>query len=467
MQIVDCENQNNGSFLLQKFNPENDINSKDNKNLECIDKAKILELSNFIDNWEKEILFGDKGFYSLKGKNVQGKSQDFILELENLINSKIDEISFSLPHYRTVAFKVKKDKLASISLKMQGYENQQLYNWQLEVYDNALSSSINRAVLYKNNEDIVAASFKNGLSVIELMAEKECWSAKIIHSKICEFKSKFYYSIILSFFDDKDINASIYFKKYKKFLISSQVEELETALEKLEFQIIAYNWAKEVFSYNLSNDEQLKNLNNIGNAQIKILARHYLKDFALSDKIHNEELEKQKNNKNWQQILEIAKSDINKADLYIDFTLKESHIKAVNDYLKQIKKTGFIDTDIEEFLNLLLEFLQDFNKFKKKDISFYRACLSEDDYHFFEKLMLLNEKEYFLICADYKYVKDKLKNKSALKKEDKYNFVKFLIYAYESYKTDKNKNPDIIERTKLLESVCSRFFDLKKEGDNK
>lgn len=467
MQIVNCENQYNGSFLLQKFNSENDNNSINNKNLECIDKAKILELSNFIDNWEKEILFGDNGFYSLKGKNVQGKSQDFILELENLINSKIDEISFSIPHYRTVAFKVKKDKLASISLKMQGYENQQLYNWQLEVYDNALNSSITRAVLYKNNEDIVAASLKNGLSVIELMAEKECWSAKTIHSKICEFKSNFYYSIIRSFFDDKDINASIYFKKYKNFLINSDAEELETALEKLEFEIIAYNWAKEVFSYNLTDEEQLKKLNDIDNAQIQVLAKHYLKDFARSDKTQKEEREKQKNNKNWKQILEIAKTDINKADLYIDFTLKESHIKAVNDYLKQIKKTGFIETDKEEFLNLLLEFIQDFYKFKKKDISFYRSCLSEDDYNFFEKLMSVNEKEYFFICSDYKYVLDKLKNKPALKKEDKYNFIKFLIYSYESFKTDKNKSPDIIERTKLLESVCSRFFDLKKGGDNK
>ncbi len=467
MQIINSENPNNGSFLLHKFNSDNTDNSKNNPDAQNIDKTKILELSNFIDTWEQEILFADNGFYSLKGKNVQGKSKEFISELEDLINSKIDEISFSHPIFRTVAFKVKKDKLASILQKMQVYENQQLYNWQMEVFDNALKSAINRAVLYKNNEDIIAASFKNGLSIIELLAEKEQWQAKTVHAKLCDFKSQFFYSIILSFLDDRDINASIYYKKYKKFLINIDTEKLETALQKLEFEIIAYNWAKEVFSYNLSEDEQLKKLNDIDNENVKTLAKHFLKDFSALDKQEKDKQEKEKNLKNWQQILEIAKTDVNRAELYIDYTLKENHIKAANDYLKQIKKFGFIKTDTDEFFNLLSEFMDDFNAFKKKDLSFFRACLSESDYQFFEKLICVDEKEYILIYSDFKYLQDKLKNNRKLSQEEKYNFAKLTIYVYEFLKSDKNKSPNIVERTKFLDAICSYFVDLKKEGENK
>ena len=43
-----------------------------------IDRIKILELSSSIDEWEKEILFSEKGFYSLKGRDIDKKLKEFI-----------------------------------------------------------------------------------------------------------------------------------------------------------------------------------------------------------------------------------------------------------------------------------------------------------------------------------------------------------------------------------------------------
>ena len=40
---------------------------------EYIEKIKILELSSSIDKWEKEILFSENGFYSLKGRDIDKK----------------------------------------------------------------------------------------------------------------------------------------------------------------------------------------------------------------------------------------------------------------------------------------------------------------------------------------------------------------------------------------------------------
>ena len=58
-----------------------------------IDKIKILELSNIIDKWEQELLFSENGFFSLKGKTVEGKINEFVAELDGFIDSKIQEIS--------------------------------------------------------------------------------------------------------------------------------------------------------------------------------------------------------------------------------------------------------------------------------------------------------------------------------------------------------------------------------------
>ena len=56
------------TYSLRKIPEKNiQINFEEENN----DKIKILELMNIIDEWEKEVLFADNGFFSLKGKNHQ------------------------------------------------------------------------------------------------------------------------------------------------------------------------------------------------------------------------------------------------------------------------------------------------------------------------------------------------------------------------------------------------------------
>ena len=62
---------------------------------EYVDKIKILELSSSIDEWEREILFSENGFYSLKGRDIDKKLKEFINELEKFINNKISLMNFS------------------------------------------------------------------------------------------------------------------------------------------------------------------------------------------------------------------------------------------------------------------------------------------------------------------------------------------------------------------------------------
>ena len=56
------------------------------------DKIKILEISNMIDKWEKELLFSANGFFSLKGKDVENKTEEFLTELEKFILLNIENL---------------------------------------------------------------------------------------------------------------------------------------------------------------------------------------------------------------------------------------------------------------------------------------------------------------------------------------------------------------------------------------
>ena len=82
------------SFSLRKI----DIlvkNEFENTQKLSLDKVKILNFSNSIDKWEREILFSDNGFYSLKGKDVEDKTKEFYLELKKFVNMKISELKLN------------------------------------------------------------------------------------------------------------------------------------------------------------------------------------------------------------------------------------------------------------------------------------------------------------------------------------------------------------------------------------
>lgn len=422
-----------------------------------IDKIKILELSNIIDKWEQELLFSENGFFSLKGKNVEGKINEFVAELDDFIDSKIQEIAFVDNSSKKLAKTIKLEKIESIKRKMKAHEQTELKNWETEVYENAIKSSISRAVLYKSDVNIIESSFKNGLSVLKLMAENEDWTPKILKYREEKYKSEFYSSLIDAFIKDKNPKANFYFSKYKNILNLEDTEKFEKSIKELKNNVIAYNWAKELFSYNMAKSEQEKEIKTIKDKEIEKIVRNYLYDFSLSEKKQEEVIAKEKNIKNWQEIIDIAKSDIDKALLYIDFNGKSDDIKSKKEYIKLIKKQNFILTDKKQFISLLSEYFENFEKFKTKDISNYQSCFSKEDYELFSNLQKIDNIEFFKLNIDYKYVIDEIKKLKINKEEDKYNIFKLILTVNNEYKQNNNKNPDFEARNKLISTVLERF----------
>ena len=422
-----------------------------------IDKIKILELSNIIDKWEQELLFSENGFFSLKGKTVEGKINEFVAELDGFIDSKIQEIAFVDNSSKKLAKTIKIEKIESIKRKMKAHEQTELKNWETEVYEEAIKSSISRAVLYKSDVNIIDSSLKNGLSVLKLMAENEEWAPKILKYREEKYKSEFYSSLIDAFIKDKNPKANFYFSKYKNILNLEDTEKFEKSIKELKNNVIAYNWARELFSYNMVKSEQEKEIKTIKDKEIEKIVRNYLYDFSLSEKKQEELIAKEKNIKNWQEIIEIAKSDIDKALLYIDFNGKSDDIKSKKEYIKLIKKQDFILTDKKQFISLLSEYFENFENFKTKDISNYQSCFSKEDYELFSNLQKIDNIEFFKLNVDYKYVIDEIKKLKINKEEDKYNIFKLILTVNNEYKQNNNKNPDFEARNKLISTVLERF----------
>ena len=343
-------NNNFNTFSMRQIPiSEKQEENLDNKNL---DKVKILELSNAIDKWEKEILFADNGFYKLKGLEVKEKLPEFYQELDEFISLRISQISFSDFNMKNIALEIKENKLSAVKFQMKLYEQEQLKAWQNQVFEDALSCAIERAVNYKDNDSIIESSLNNAMHVITAMAENESWNPQIKENKITSFKAQFYSSLIYAFIRDKNIKASIFFDKYKKFLDEETIDDVQSSLKELKTNIIAYNYAKELFSYKLSDSENDKQISSIKDKDIKNAVRKYISDFKIFEKKSEELDERQKNSENWQTIINLEEFD--KALLNIDYSLNEESIKCKKSYIAKIIKEGFIKTDKTKFLELFL-----------------------------------------------------------------------------------------------------------------
>lgn len=426
-----------------------------------IDKVKILELSNFIDEWEKELLFSETGFFSLKGRSVENKTKEFIEELDQLISTKIYEINFSKQESKNIIIEIKKRKLDAIKSQMLAYEKNEMKNWEFEVYENSIKSCIQRAVLYKNNPEIIDSSFKNGISIIETMAEKEKWNDKTLTVRRNIFEADFFFEIINSFILDRDAKASFYFEKYKEKLAAKDKITLDEAIKTLKNNVIAYNWAKELFSYEMSDENNEKEIKEIKDKEIQFFVRKYLSDFLQEKKKEEKTKEQEKNEKNWKEIISILEKEPDKAELYIDYTLSKESINSKKNYIKMIRKDGYTTTNKTSFLNLIKMMFDDYEKFKQEDISNYRKDLSVEDYNLIEKMRSFSAAEYTFLNSDYSYIQSRLSTKQIDDKEDLYKLIKLVIAAKDNYVSIKKEEPDIEKRNKIIDEVLARYNDKK------
>lgn len=445
------------SFSLKKI-PVSDKNETvfDTEDNKYADKVKLLELSNLIDSWEKELLFDENGFFNLKGKDVRNKSKEYIQELEKFINSKMSSMTFSLENSKLAAKELRKIKTENIKSKLLQHEQKELYEWEISVYNNAILAAHDKALLYKHDDETVMKCIKNGINIISIMAKRESWKPKVLKAKKDKFISDCCFDIIKSFIDEKDLNSLSSYNLYSKYLIEEQRQELDTAISGIKNNIIAYNWAVELFSYNLDDKENEKEIKNLKDSNLETLVRKYL-NILKKQKQKNEDIsEKEKIRQSWDKIVSFLDTEPEKAFLYIDLTLDKDVIKAQKEYIKQIIGKGFIETDKAKFCELFDEMLNKFNEFKKQILSKYKHQLSETDFDFLEKLQSQNDTDYLKLSYDYKFLLEKLK-KNAIKSSDKiYDYILNYRLAVEEYESVNEKKSDLEKRNKIINSILER-----------
>lgn len=452
-------NKNTEEFALRKI-PVTQRYQDDLENFEneiFLDKTKIIEFANSIDEWEKNILFAENGFYSLKGKNAKDKLKEYVSELENFANLKYSELHLSDSKSSKIFLKVKKEKINLIIEQMKKHESEELKNWQLEVFEKAIEASKQRAVLYKNDDNIVNECLNNGLAVINLIAKEEQWAQNLLQKTCNKYKTEFYSALIEDFIVEKNIKAEAVFSAHKNLFDDEKCEKLEKSVTELKTEIIAYNWAKELTNYDLSKEDEEKEFKEIKDENVKKSAKEYLKIFKQREKLQEEEDNKTKNLKNWEEIKKNLKENSGYVFLDVDKSLDEKSSSKKKDYIKQIADVGYVKTNEEDYLKLLQDFSDDYKKYKKQDISDYNTSIAEEDLNFFYELQNADENEILLVLSDIECIQKEFKAQKTNNDEKKYKFYKMFFALLKVYKSENKKTADLSVRNKILEELKKRF----------
>lgn len=449
------QNNLNTGIALRKIPASLNENTPEIITDKGIEKIKIIELSCAIDKWEQTVLFAENGFFALKGREAEEKKKQYLEELNRFISSEIFKMKFSEPFSREAVLKIKEEKLAAVKFQLEAHAQAQLHEWEISTYEEALNTTVKRAVLYKTNPYVVQTAYMNGIKIIEIIADKEDWNNKLLNYRKKQFISDFYLALINEFINDKDINAYLYFNRFKDVIKSDEKDKLEKLTEAMRVNITANNWAKEIFSYKLKEAEFEKELNKIEDKDIKIAAKGFYSDLKKTEKRLNASADKEKNIANWKEIIDIAAQDIDKAALYIDYSFKNESIKRKKEYINQMRETGTVKTDIKEFLNLFQEFFTNFQAFKDMDISDFHGCLSFEDFILFSQFQKYSRTEFLKIEFDIKYALN-LCDETVLKTdEEKYNFIKMYFISIADYKSKKKESADIEARQKIIETLVN------------
>ena len=214
----------------------------------------------------------------------------------------------------------------------------------------------------------------------------------------------------------------------------------------------------------MTDKENEKEISLVKDKDIEPLIRHFFNEFKSERKKEKELKKKEQNENNWKEIIEVLKTEPDKAILYIDFSLPKENQKNKKEYIKQIINKKYIKTDKDKFINLFRELYENYEEFKKKNISDLRTVLSDEDFKIIEELQNQTKEEYIFFAADYDYISKILSNNSITGAEEIYNFIKYTVSAINDYKRKNKDKFDMEARNKIIKSVLDRYNNIKK-GD--
>ena len=399
-----------------------------------IKRTKALELSNKIDQWEKDnLLDPENGYYSKLGKDAMGKSGEYLENLNKYISDEATKEGLTWGYGKQMAELVKARKIDTIYRSVTSHELKQTQNWGLTTLDEAENYAITKGITNRNSPDVINTALANGKVTIAQKADLLNWDEDTTRINVTKFTSDFHSGVLNAYLQDGSLKASEYYEQHKNELLPDAQARYLGGVKSNELKYKARTNAENLLY--LSPEEAYKRIDEIDNIDEQMATRQMygvkLQEQDRIKEMHQNEAE----NTSWQKVQQSL--DIND----IDLTARPETIKAQMSYIEQMKKFGRIATDYSVYMELQDMSTYDATRFKTLNLSNYAASLSEDEFKTFkERQRKIGSMEYTIIQDDNKLIDNVLKdiglhggnvfNKG--KEESAYSQVRSLVKEWET-----------------------------------
>lgn len=424
-------------------------------------EAKILELSNSIDFWEREYLLNPNGgYYSLHGEIAISKSSDYLSELDKFANDALQKIAIENDAVLLeFAKNVKNKKVDTISKGISIHKYNETISWIKNTFNEAQNNSISKGVAYRNDLKAVEIALNNGKTVTKQKAN----FLKINQEELLnEFLSHFHTEILFAYLKEENILARSYFNKYKNEIREDYLEIFENAVSKCEIKKEANELALHFAQ--LDEFEANRNINAIKNEDLKNLTKSIYEIYFFEAKNQPIVVKRELINNSWKKV----KNSLSVMD--VNFALDENVSKNQLQYIEEMKKYGEILTNANVYLDLRDLSIYNTQDFLNLDLITFSHELSENDLKIFENRQKNVNSPEFSVAKEDGFLIDKELQNLELSDKQKYEIIKSIENDFLYFEKLNKKLPSREDRKRIIfEKIAevSRILNEQKSFNGK
>ncbi len=182
------------------------------------DKTKLVEFSNFIDNWSNENLYDkDNGYLYKTGKEAMGKSPELMESFDKYADEYIAKSGF-IGGYKQTARNIVQQKRNTIERYVEKHDKDETDKWQDAVYTDAMSNIFSKAIQGRNNPNDISMFYRDGMTLLDNFALTKGWDKdpEMLAIRKKEFEGNFHAQILDAFLSEGSLKSREYFEKHKE-----------------------------------------------------------------------------------------------------------------------------------------------------------------------------------------------------------------------------------------------------------
>ncbi len=375
---------------------------------EQIDDAKMLEMSNQIDQWEQDNLYNkDTGYYYKNGKDAVGKSGEIMKNFDDFVQEYKSKNKISLFNQSRMNSMIQ-NKKSRIYAGVNAHDVKQTGIWAETESQVGLDNAIKGMVNARNNPTIMQTQLNNAMKIIEWQGEMQNLDPDTIEAMKKQAKSSAYCSVLDSYISEGSLKAGEFFEQHKDEIDSKNHARYIGTIKNEETKYQARDLAEQIVSSSVSQEEAIQKAEAIQDIELSDMTvsrikRHY------SDQEHFRDLaEREALNGFYTKAVQAAQTGgvLSYDDIpdNIDPNIKLSLMNYIN-------TKGQPETDNQVWETLYNMSVNNAQGFAKEDLNKYRGYLSDGEYkNFLKKQQDIQAGDYYTtIKDDDKMIKDALK----------------------------------------------------------